>query len=397
LLLFSGAKGARAGEVALSRARIAELVREAPASRVASSEATVAGAAVAAAGALSLENPVLSGMGGIRFNPDGSRPFSGVATLSWPVDLGGKRGTRVQAARAEQQAALATAEDTQRRLLLAALLQHALVLRDERQAALAAERRALAQRLAAAAEKHRKAGGVPESDVLLASLQERRDAAAEMAALGARDADRFALAALLGLSAPGPSVTGTLIPPDEPPALAALLREIEQRSDVRAAQASLGAAMARADRERAGQWPTISLLAQYERDDGANTGLLGLAVPLPVLNANRTGVATATAEMEAARARVRASHANAEGQIRQLYARYLATKQAHDTLAPTASLAAQAVALTTRGYELGENDLASVMLARREANEAQAALLETEHAHANAKIELLVAAGRSPR
>ena len=62
-----------------------------------------------------------------------------------------------------------------------------------------------------------------------------------------------------------------------------------------------------------------------------------------------------------------------------------------------AGLASQAVDLATRGYELGENDLASVLLVRREAIEAQAALLDAEHTHAAAKIELLVAAGRLPR
>ncbi|XYH93678.1 TolC family protein [Sorangium sp. So ce1128] len=386
-----------AAEPPLTRARIAELVRVAPAARVASSEAAVAGAAITAAGVISLENPVLSGMGGIRFNPDGGKPAAAVASLSWPIELGGQRGTRVEAARAEQRAALTTAEGTQRRLLLAALLQHALVLRDEAQVALAAERRALAQRLLAASEKRKKAGEVAEIDVTLARLQEGRDAAAEAVALGTREADTLGLLSMLGLASKGSAVTGALVPPEAPPPLAALLREADQRADVRAAMAALDAARARSGRERAGRWPTLSVLAQYERDDQANIGMLGLALPVPILNANRTAVATAEAEVDAAAARLAASRASAAGEIQGLYARYEATRRALDQLAPTARLSAQAVALSTRGYELGENDLASVLLVRREALDAQAALLDAEHAHANAKIELLVAAGRIPQ
>jgi cobalt-zinc-cadmium efflux system outer membrane protein len=139
------------------------------------------------------------------------------------------------------------------------------------------------------------------------------------------------------------------------------------------------------------------VLAQYERDDRANIGLLGLAVPIPVLNANRTEVATTGAEVHAARARAAERRTAAGGQIKELYARYLATKAAMDSLAPTAALATRAVTLATRGYELGENDLSSVLLVRREAIESEAALLEAQHAHGVAKIELLVIAGKVPR
>ncbi len=398
VLLSFAARGAQAQGAVLTRARVAELARGAPLARVAQKEEAVARAGVSAAGVLSLENPTLSAMGGLRVNPDESRPFAGVATLSWPVDLGGQPSGRLGAARAEEHAAVTRADHTRRSATLAALLQHALVLRDQRQVALASERRALAQRLAAAAEQRRKAGSVPELDVSLAVLQERRDAAAEEAAEGSREADQAELIALLGL--PGGSaveVVGPLVPPDEPPPLPTALQRAGERTDVRAAAAEVDVARARASREQAARWPTISILAQYERDDRANIGMLGLAIPIPVLNANRSGAAIAEAEIGAAAARLDASRAAADGQIREKYARHAATRRALEALAPTADLAATAVAQATRAYELGEGDLAGVLLARREAIEAQAALLEAEHAHANAKLELLVAAGRVPQ
>src|SRR5688572_17612573 len=83
------AADAASEEVALTRQRIAELVAGAPLVRVANAEVRVARSAVDASGLVSTENPVISGLGGVRFNPDDSRSLAAVATLSFPVDLGG--------------------------------------------------------------------------------------------------------------------------------------------------------------------------------------------------------------------------------------------------------------------------------------------------------------------
>jgi outer membrane protein, heavy metal efflux system len=395
LLFLLGPSDARGDEPALTRSRVVELVKDAPATRVTRSESDVFAAAVTAAGALSLENPVLSGLGGPRFNPDGSRTLSAQAALSWPVDLGGQRGARMDQAKAEHRAAIVSAEGEVRQILLGALLQHQQVLRDQREVALASERHALSERFYAAAQRRRAAGSVPELDVALAAMQETQDASSEAAAEGARDADQLALAALLGLSSPGP-VGGSLVPEGEPPPLATAMQGIEQLVSVRAATAALDAAEARAARARAARWPTVSLLAQYQREERADIALLGLAVPIPILNVNRVEVATSAAEIAAASARVAQRLTAASGQIQELYARYLATKAAMDALAPTEALATRAVTLATRGYELGENDLMSVLMVRREAIAVQAALLDVQHTHSAVKIELLVTAGKNP-
>lgn len=397
LSLVGSISGARADEAALTRTRVGEIVKAAPAARVATSEVGVARAVVGVAGMLSQENPVISAMGGVRVNQDRSKPAAVQANLSWPVDLGGRRSSRIEAAQADQRAAEATAGDVQRRLLLAALLQHALVIRDERQLALIAERRALADRLVAAAERSRRSGNAREVEVTLAQMQARREAAAEEAGRGARDADRFTLLAQLGLEGPDTLVTGELVPPGEPPSPAAALGEIDQRTDVRAANMAVAAARARALREQAARWPTIGIIAQYERDDSGNIGMIGLSLPLPILNANRVAAAAAVAEVDVAASRADVSRTNARGQIRQLYSRYEGTKKALDALRPAATLAMQTVALAARTYELGEGDLQSVLVVRREAVDALTALLDAEHAHANAKIELLVTLGRMPR
>ena len=392
--LFASAP-ARAAQPSLTRQRLAELVKAAPAAHVARSEARASAASLRAAGVAALENPIVSGMGGLRFNPDGSRPFNGVATLSWPVELGGQRGGRIEAARAEQRFFTTAALSEEQRLLFEALLQHALVLRGERQLEIAGARYALSRRFHAAAERRYAAGSVPQLDVTLASLQEQRDAALLATARGSRDADKYQLLALLGLERDLP-VTGALVPEGEVPALASLVGLVDRQPEVRAASAAVAAAGARAARERAARWPALSVLAQYERDDHADIGMLGLSVPIPILNANRIEVAGSSGAAQVARARLLVSRAAAVGRLKQLHARYRATAAALDALTPAAALATRAVNLATRGYELGENDLASVLLVWREAIEAEAGLLEAQHAHAAVKIELLVAAGRTP-
>jgi outer membrane protein, heavy metal efflux system len=405
---------AAVAEVALTRQRVASLLKAGPASEAVRAEVSGAVAAAKEADVLSLENPVVTGLGGARFNADGSRPFSAVGALSWPLELGGKRAARTQAAGAQVSAVSAHGQLQERELLLAALLQHACVLRDEQQLVLASERHALSARLLGAAERRKAAGSVPELDVTLAALQEKRDASLVASARGERDGDREALLALLGgagadaigadeasgadgARSPGAEVAGSLVPDETVPPLAQLLASAERQARVQSAAAAVEAARARYQSERAARSPTVSLLAQYERDDGANIGLLGLSVPIPVLNRNRAEVVSSGAEVTSTKARLRLERASAVGQLRTLYARYAATKGAVTSLEPTARLAARAVQLATRGYELGENDLASVLMVRREAVEAEAALLEALFAHAAVKLELLVMSGRQPQ
>ncbi len=380
----------------LTRTRVADLAAAAPGARVAQFEAAVGRAAVSAAGTWSLDNPTVSGMGGFRWNPDGSRRPSVQASVSWPMDLFGQRGTRIDAAEAGYHAAKASAAGEKRRVVLLALLQHALVLRGQRAAEIAAARHALARRLFAAAQSRYEAGSVPELEVSLASLQEKRDFAAEVSALGTSEADRLILLALLGRNEES-TVDGPLVPADHVPPLAMLLEHILENPVVRTAGASLKAAKAVADRESAAGWPSVSLLGQYQLDEGANTGIVGLSIPIPVLNANRSAVVTASAEVRVSEARMTQTRFAAEAQMKSLYVRYDATRKAVEALEPTAELATRAVTLATRGYELGEHDLGSVLLVRREALEAQLALLEAQYTHAAVKIELLVTSGRIPQ
>ncbi len=398
LIILCKVEPADAQEIELTRTQLVQRLAEAPEVRASEAQIAVSRAAVTAAGVLSLDNPLFSALGGIRSNPDGSKRLAGAATLSWPVDTGGKRSDRVDAATAEHRDARSTGNLRKQQLLLAVLLRHAMALRDAQQVALAEARAANSQKVLAAAKRRHVAGSVPPIDVSLATLQHGRDAAGALSARGEYNADTLRLAALLGLTTSETArVRGALVPVDEPPPLDVMLRQIDKRSDLQAATARVQAAQARASRERSAASPTINILAQYERDDGSNIGTVGVAIPLALLNANASARAISQAEIRAAQAERAALRASALGDIRAHYATYLATKQAREALAPTAAAVNESIALATRAYELGEGDLASVLLVHREALEAQRALLDSEYAHAVAKLELLINAGRTPQ
>ena len=398
LVILCIGERAHAQQVELSRAYVVRRLTEAPEARASEAQVGVSRAAVTAAGVLSLDNPLLSALGGVRSNPDGSKRLAGAATLSWPVDTGGKRSDRVDAATAEHRDARSAGNLRKQQLLLTVLLRHAMSLRDTQQVALAEARAANSLKVLQAAKRRHIAGSVPPIDVSLATLQHGRDAAAALSARGEYNADTLRLAAMLGLTTEETTrVSGALVPLEEPPPLDVMLRRIDKRSDLQTATTRVQAAQARASRERSAASPTINILAQYERDDGSNIGTVGVAVPLALLNANASARATSHAEIRAAQAERAALRAAAMGEIRAHYATYVATRQAREALAPTAAAVSESIALATRAYELGEGDLASVLLVHRETLEAQRALLDAEYAHAAAKLELLINAGRTPQ
>ena len=208
---------AQAEAQALTRQRVADLVKVAPAAQVVrpkwASRELGGGCR-----RLSLENPVVSAWAACASTPTvvalqrrGDRFLAGRPRVA-SVALAGRREAKSRARRPRL-----TLEE--RKLLLGALLQHAAVLRDQRQVAIATERQTLAARLLAAAQRRRAAGQ-------RARARRRAGGAAEEARrLGLSHSCRRSRgrrrcsSRMLGLSGHTP-VTGELVPDGEPQALA---------------------------------------------------------------------------------------------------------------------------------------------------------------------------------
>ncbi len=124
-------------------------------------------------------------------------------------------------------------------------------------------------------------------------------------------------------------------PPDAVPPAAA------ERPDLRAARAEVEAArkrLALAARERI---PDVTVTGGYkDQADGLRGGVIGLSVPLPVLDRNAGRIAEARADLAAAEARSALVLRRAEADIRRAWERYrsLARRIDRDLLVGTASL-----------------------------------------------------------
>ncbi len=86
----------------------------------------------------------------------------------------------------------------------------------------------------------------------------------------------------------------------------------------------------------------------------------------------------------------------AEGELRAAYARYQAARATVDALATARSAVEDAERLATRAYELGQNDLASAVMVRREAALARMSDLEARIMLARARVAVDRTAGTLP-
>ncbi len=231
------------------------------------------------------------------------------ATLAQPIELGGKRSARTAEASAAHAAAAFEAEQTRREVILETVRTYLATLRARALLAAHAANRDVLSGIVEILERRVAEGWSAEADLLRFRAELAR---AEEALLRVRlDQDRELrfLAALLGepaAVAPGRIVEPALpaIPEGEPETLAR--SALERRPEMAAARARSEQAREAARLERARRVPTIGLTAGYKRTFGLDTGLAGLAIPLPLFDANAGNVARAEAEARAAEARLAA-------------------------------------------------------------------------------------------
>ena len=188
------------------------------------------------------------------------------------------------------------------------------------------------------------------------------------------------------------ALAGGLDEPDTP-SLETLLALLPRRADVAGALLAVRSAEADARlQERLGvPLPRLALQGGRENEYFAQGDL---EVPLPIYQRNQTGAAVATARVATRRVERSAARSQAEAELRAAYAGYEGTRVALATLHAADDAVVLTERLATRAYELGQRDLASVLLARRTAAEALQRRLETLVARARALIAVDQAAGR---
>ncbi len=356
--------------------------------RVAQTKASINGTSL-----VSLENPTVFLLGGVRFGDPKTPEFRG--QLAVPFDLGGRPSARRETAEASVRVAAAEAEDTARLTAREALMRWARAVRDTKMLALARDRLKIAEALLDAAKKRVAAKDLGTGDVALLELERARDAAAVAQAVGNAQSSAILLGAFIG--APGdPTVSGELVDEAPMPTLESLLAAVDKRPDVRAVSAEIIEARARSGLAKADRWPTLNLVGTYEYHESTNFVLVGLSMPIPVFNANTQTVATTTAAIDVANARLEAARAMALGEIRAAWKRWSAAREALTTIRATAAPAAAAIDATAQSFLAGKSSIVEVLLVRRVANEAAVDRIAAELTFAESRIELDASAGRLP-
>ncbi|MGF6273202.1 cobalt-zinc-cadmium efflux system outer membrane protein [Massilia sp. UYP11] len=341
-------------------------LRANPTLRAAGSEVAAQQGALTQAGAR--PNPELEllreGAGG-----EGGRDGTTTATLNIPIELGGKRAARVEAARQEGRlAAIALDAERARVRADAAAAFHDVVAAQVRER-MARELVALAGRALAAADKRVEAGSLPPVEATRArvaqggarieALQAGRElegARIRLAALWAGDARRLSInAAQAAALPPAPPLDQLLAQLDEAPAMRHARTQVDQRE-----------ALARLERAR--RTPDVNLIvgAQREGPDARNRAVVGLSVPLPLFNRNDGAVLDALRRVDKARDQQDAERARLRAELAQAHAR-LTAALAECALISTEILpgAEDAQRAASRGFELGKFALIDVLDAQR--------------------------------
>ncbi len=312
--------------------------------------------------------------------------------INQPIELGGKRAARIDAAQRERD--IANADLRSRRAELRAIVAaafHAVLAAQER-VQLSAESVELARRATDAAAKRVQAGKVSpveetkarvaEGTARLEAAQaqsELRSARQSLAATWGSSAPRFERAQALGAGLelpPLPTIESLAARVAASPALARAQAEVQRRQALTAI-------------DRAKTTPDITLSLGVKRDNelGRSQAIVGIAIPLPFFDSNRGGLLEALRREDKARDELAALqirlHVDALLLRERLAAMHAESQLLRGDVLPGAQSAFDAA---VKGFELGKFDFLDVLDAQRTLFQArlqhQRALAEAQRAAA---------------
>lgn len=345
--------------------------------------------AVEAAGrqAALLPNPALEYVREGRASEGGSTTVQ----LAIPLELGGKRGARMDVARADSRAAaLDLAAGRARIEAEVAAAFHAAYLAQEH-VALAAQVSESGRRSSDAAARRVQAGKVSPVEEARARVAEANWRIEGVAAQKELDEARIKLASLLGSEA---RAIGSLAAPGAPEASALRLQAlVDAAPAMQRAAAEVEAGSAALKLERAQRLPDVSLIVGSKREgperERVRQNIVGLSIPLPLFNRNQGAILAAERRADKARAELEATRLRIRAEAQQAHARMQAALQqerlVREDVLPGARYAAEAA---LKGFEAGKFNYVEVLDAQRTLVQAQAQHLRVLSDFYRAKADL---------
>lgn len=319
----------------------------------------------------------------------GSESAETTAEIEQTIELGGKRGARIEAGRAGLDVARAKANQSQSDFAFDLAQAYAAAEAADIRLQLAKDSLALAQDDARVADAMVKAG--KEAD--LRSVQARSGVEAARADVDEAEAVRSAafarLTAMVDSPVPFTAISDSLlshadrgeaIPPVDPLTSPAYLVAQAERNAV--------AKRVRVEQTRSAPDVTVSLGVRRLAADDSHALVGGVSVPFPIFDRNRGNIRSVQAELAAADQQVNIARLDAQADIQSamatLQAAFTRVQSAHDS----EQAAREAYRLTRIGYEAGKLPLSEVLGARRILAEARNQTLKAREDRLRAEAEL---------
>lgn len=325
---------------------------------------------------------------GLRPNPSlstyvettGSAAQQTTVQFNQPIELGNKRGARVEAADMRLEAATAAIDVKKAEILAAVMAAFYEVLAAQERQALAQSFLDIAGQARTAAAKRVEAGKISPVEEVKSRVAESAARIELNRANGVLAAARQKLAALWGSGAPDFStVDGEMDAiPDLGP-YAALSAGLDQAPSIRRAKLEVAAREAQAAIESTLGTPdlTVSVGAQRNEELDANQAVLGFSVPIPVFDRNQGNLQAALSRTEQARDALTAARIRLEAELAGSYQRYLTASESVRLLQADILPGAQtAFDAASKGFLYGKFSYLEVLDAQRTLFQARSQYLD---------------------
>ncbi len=319
------------------------------------------------------------------------------ATLTQPIELGGKRASRIGQAEGLSQSASAETRLVETAAILEAAGTYLGLIRIRDRIATLKDQQTELEEIVAKMRLRVAEGYSPEAD--LAKFQAETTLAAGLLTRAEMEEVQLSasLARVLGEedmklfeNLPQPEIPALLNMSDEQ-----FLQRVRDTSPaVVAARGRLRQARESLGSEKANRIPDVNLTAGYKRTGGLDTAVVGVNMPVPLFDSNASNVARAKAEEEAARADLRSEELMASLSARALLdATRLLRERAKnvDTALVASALSARDAARAA--FNEGAADVLHLVDAERVYIEARGEALEIKHDAFLKTVELRLAAG----
>jgi len=320
------------------------------------------------------------------------------AYLTQPIETGGKRTRRVDAATAATKRAGLERELLARQIAARVKLAYWGAEGAERARSVLDETLRTFAQIVAYHEARVREGAMAEADLLRVRLESERIALAANTAQLEAERARIQLFREMGATSfpavkfeEGSDELEVALPEVD------VSKALEARIEMQLAHQAIEQARTRLDLERAIAKPDVDAVVGYKRTAGFNTMIGGVQVNLPFANRNQGNIAAGLSEVRAAEAAEAATAALVQAEIRAAKSEYdLRSRQVRTSLSPLMEHAVEAARIAQAAYREGGLDLLRLLDAERARLDAQLLYCRSLAEYRQSIVNLETALGVTP-